>query len=487
MADDLLAVRRAKLDALRAEGVDPFPHAYPGVAPIAEVKAPHEGLADGEETEVTARVAGRLHARRGQGKAQFLDLVDRSGSMQLLARLNVLGEEQFARLRDHVDLGDLIGADGTVIKTRSGELSLSVTHVQVLAKALRPPPDKFHGLSDTETRFRHRELDLMSSPEARALFVTRAKIISAIRRFLDDAAFVEVETPVLQPLYGGAAARPFTTHFNALEQDMYLRIATELYLKRCIVGGLERVYELGKDFRNEGLSTKHNPEFTMLEFYEAYADYNDIADRYEAMLAYVAEAIGYDGDVRFGEPFARETFGGAILDRTGVDIYADRTLDGLQEQMRAKGLGIPDHETTWARLVDHLLSKYVEPELIQPTFLMDYPVELSPFAKKHRVDGRAGRALRVLRGRHGDRQRVHRAQRPRRPARAVRGAARGGHGRRRGGPAVRRGVPRRAGAGDAAHGRDRHGHRPVDDPAHGRELDPRGRAVPRPTQLTYTS
>ncbi|MEA2171439.1 MAG: lysyl-tRNA synthetase, class [Solirubrobacteraceae bacterium] len=383
--DDLLAVRRGKLEALRADGVDPFPHAFAGVTPIADVKAPHEGLADGEETAVTARIAGRLHARRGQGKALFLDVIDRSGQIQLLARVNVLGEEQFNRLRDHIDLGDLIGADGTVIKTRSGELSLSVTHITVLAKALRPPPDKFHGLSDTETRFRHRELDLMASPEARALFVTRAKIISSIRSFLDDQAFVEVETPVLQPLYGGAAARPFTTHFNALEQDMYLRIATELYLKRCIVGGLERVYELGKDFRNEGLSTKHNPEFTMLEWYEAYADYHDVAARYEALMAHVAKAIAYDGDIRFDQPFARETFGGAILDRTGVDIYADRTLEGLQAQLRAKGLGIPEHETTWARLVDHLLSKYVEPELIQPTFLLDYPVELSPFAKKHRT------------------------------------------------------------------------------------------------------
>jgi lysyl-tRNA synthetase, class II len=381
---DLVATRRRKLDELRAAGIDPYPHAFPGVTPIADVKAPHEGLADGEETEVRARIAGRLAARRGQGKAMFLDLVDRSGRMQLHARLDVLGEEAFARLRDQVDLGDFLGADGTVFKTRRGELSLKLEAFTVLAKALRPPPDKFHGVSDTELRFRQRELDLMSDEDARALFVTRAKAITAIRRFLDEDGFVEVETPVLQPIYGGAAARPFTTHFNALDQTMYLRIATELYLKRCIVGGLERVYELGKDFRNEGLSPKHNPEFTMLEWYEAYADYHDVAERYERLIAHVAEAIGYAGEIDFTPPWTRKTFGGAIAEETGIDIYAHRTLEALSEAMRAKGLEVPEHEATWARMVDHLLSRYVEPKLIQPTFLLDYPVELSPFAKRHR-------------------------------------------------------------------------------------------------------
>jgi lysyl-tRNA synthetase class 2 len=383
---DLVATRRRKLGELRAAGIDPYPHAFGGVQPIAAVKAPHEGLADGEETDVAARIAGRLAARRGSGKAAFLDLVDRSGRMQLHARIDVLGEEAFRRLLDAVDLGDIVGADGTVFKTRRGELSLKLESFRVLSKALRPPPDKFHGVSDVETRFRHRELDLMSDEDARALFLTRAKIISEVRRFLDDDRFVEVETPVLQPIYGGAAARPFTTHFKALDQTMYLRIATELYLKRCIVGGLERVYELGKDFRNEGLSPKHNPEFTMLEWYEAYADYNDVADRYERLIAHVAGAIGYDGDIDFAAPWTRRTFGGAILEETGVDIYADRTLEGLSEQMRAKGLEIPEHEATWARMCDHLLSRYVEPKLIQPTFLLDYPVELSPFAKRHRSE-----------------------------------------------------------------------------------------------------
>jgi lysyl-tRNA synthetase class 2 len=381
---DLVGTRRRKLADLRAAGIDPYPHAFEGVTPIADVKGPHENLEAGGETEVAARIAGRLHARRGSGKAAFLDLVDRSGRMQLHARLDVLGEEPFRRLLDAVDLGDIVGADGTVFKTRRGELSLKLEAFTVLSKALRPPPDKFHGVSDVELRFRHRELDLMSDEDARALFVTRAKIIAAIRRYLDDDRFVEVETPVLQPIYGGAAARPFTTHFNALEQTMYLRIATELYLKRCIVGGLERVYELGKDFRNEGLSPKHNPEFTMLEWYEAYADYHDVAARYEQLVWHVAQTIGYDGEIDFEPPWTRRTFAKAIEDETGVAIYEHRSLDELRAAMRARDLEVPEHETTWARLVDHLLSKHVEPKLVQPTFLLDYPVELSPFAKRHR-------------------------------------------------------------------------------------------------------
>jgi lysyl-tRNA synthetase class 2 len=379
----VLLDRRRKLEELRAAGVEPFPHAFPGVRPVAVVKAPFAELPDGEETDVSARIAGRLAARRGQGKAAFLDLVDRSGRMQLHARVDVLGGDTMARLLD-LDLGDLVGADGTVFRTRRGELSLKLDGVTLLAKSLRPPPDKHHGLADVETRHRHREIDLLSSEDVRATFITRAKVIAAVRRFLDDAGFVEVETPVLQPIYGGAAARPFVTHHNQLDRDLYLRIATELYLKRCIVGGLERVYELGKDFRNEGVSFKHNPEFTMLEWYEAYADYDDVARRCEALVAYVAQQAGYEGELDFAAPWARETLSDAIGARTKVDAFATRDLGTLQAAMREQGLEVPEGDETWASLVDHLLSRYVEPQLLQPTFLLDYPVELSPFAKRHR-------------------------------------------------------------------------------------------------------
>jgi lysyl-tRNA synthetase class 2 len=380
VTDDLLASRRRKLEALRAEGIDPFPHTFPGVTPIAEVKAPFADLSAGEETETRARVAGRIAARRGQGRAAFLDVVDRSGRIQLHARADVLGQESLDRLVG-LDLGDIIGADGTVFRTRRGELSLKLEEWTLLAKSLRPPPEKYHGLHDLETRLRHRELDLLANEEARELFITRAKVVSEVRRFLDAEGFVEVETPVLQPIYGGAAARPFTTHHNALDRTLFLRIATELYLKRLIVGGLERVYEIGKDFRNEGLSPKHNPEFTMLEWYEAYADYGEIAARCERLVHAVATALGVDG---FEPPWRREELGVAIEARTGIDVYAHRDLEALRAAMHERGLEVLEHEDTWAKLVDHLLTRYVEPELGEPTFLLDYPIELSPYAKRHR-------------------------------------------------------------------------------------------------------
>ncbi len=381
-SSDVLGDRRRKLEALRDAGVDPFPHDYDGVTPIAAVRAAHETLADGEETDVSHRVAGRLAARRGQGKMAFLDLVDRSGRIQLQARADVLGPEPMERLLS-LDLGDLIGVDGTAFRSRRGELTLRVEDWALLAKSLRPPPDKHHGLTDVETRFRRRELDLIASEEARALFVTRARVISTIRRFLDDDGFVEVETPVLQPLYGGAMARPFTTHHNALDRELYLRIATELYLKRLIVGGLERVYELGKNFRNEGVDTTHNPEFTVLEWYEAYADYLDVAERCERLVHAVAVATGYDGELDFTPPWRRETLAEAVLTRTGVDILAARDRDGLAAAMRARDLPVPEQDT-WPQLVDELVSKHVEPTLRQPTFLLDYPIEISPLAKAHR-------------------------------------------------------------------------------------------------------
>jgi len=385
-ADELLATRRRKLDSLREEGVDPFPHEFEGVEPIAAVRAAHAGLAAGDETDVRHRVAGRLAARRGQGKMAFLDLVDRSGRIQLQARVDELGVEGMERLVG-LDLGDLIGVDGVAFVSKRGELTLRVLDYTILAKSLRPPPEKHHGLTDVETRFRRRELDLIANEEIRELFIVRARVISAIRRFLDAEGFIEVETPVLQPLYGGALARPFTTHHNALNREFYLRIATELYLKRLIVGGLERVYELGKDFRNEGVDSTHNPEFTMLEFYEAYADYHDIAALCERLVAYAASEAGYAGEIDLTPPWRRETLVDAIRDRTGIDILEAHDRDALAAAMAARGLAVPD-EDSWAQLVDELVTKHVEPTLIEPTFLMDYPVELSPFAKRHRSDPR---------------------------------------------------------------------------------------------------
>jgi lysyl-tRNA synthetase, class II len=362
--------RRAKLERLRGQGIDPFPHEFDGVTPIADVHAAHDDLADGEETQAAYRIAGRLTARRGHGGAAFLDVVDRSGKLQVHAKRDVLGEDSFETLTS-LDLGDLIGVDGTVFKSRRGELSLRATDWTLLAKSLLAPPEKFHGLEDVETRYRHRELDLMANEETRELFILRSRIVRAIRRWLDERGFLEVETPVLQPLYGGALARPFVTHHNELDRDLFLRIADELYLKRLIVGGLERVYEIGKDFRNEGVSHKHNPEFTMLEWYEAYADYEDIAARLEELISYVATEVGYSGPIDFSPPWRRLTLHDAIVEKTGLDIYQSVELPG---------------EGLWAKRVDDLLSKHVEPELQNPTIIKDYPKELSPFAKDHRSE-----------------------------------------------------------------------------------------------------
>ena len=381
---DVFAARRRKLAQLRAAGVDPFPHAYTGVETIASVRECHADLKAGEETDISHRIAGRLTARRGQGRMAFLDLQDRSGQLQLQARVNELGEQGMQELLA-LDLGDLAGVDGIALCTRRGELTLRVTGFQLLSKSLRPPPDKHHGLSDVETRYRHREADLLSSDEIRGLFTTRARFVSAIRRYLDANGFIEVETPILQPLYGGAAARPFVTHHNALNRDLYLRIASELYLKRLIVGGLERVYEIGHNFRNEGISHKHNPEFTMIEYYEAYADYMAVAARFEELMRVVTDEIGYAGPIDFHKPWHRETLAGAIEARTGIDIRVHHDRDALAAAMAANGLSVPDTDT-WPQLVDELVSKHVEPTLAEPTMLFDYPVEISPLAKRHRSE-----------------------------------------------------------------------------------------------------
>jgi lysyl-tRNA synthetase class 2 len=381
--DELIAERRAKAARVRAEDPSAFPYAFAGAEPIAEILPRYEHLQPGEETDERHRVAGRIAARRGAGRAAFLDLVDRTGKIQLHARVDVLGAERFELLTT-LDLGDLIGVDGSAIRSRHGEVSLRVEGFQVLAKALRPPPDKHHGLSDVETRYRHRELDLIASEDARRLFVDRARIVSAVRSYLDANGFVEVETPVLQPLYGGAMARPFTTHHNALDRDLYLRIATELYLKRLLVGGLERVYELGKDFRNEGISHKHNPEFTMVEWYEAYADYDVEAERLEALVRGAAAAADYEGELDFSSPWARVGFVEAIERQTGIDVMAHPGAEQLAAATKQRGLDMPTEGLSWSALADDLLSKYVEPNLRQPTFVLDYPAEISPLAREHR-------------------------------------------------------------------------------------------------------
>jgi lysyl-tRNA synthetase, class II len=386
---DVLRDRREKLGRLREAGVEPFPHAFSEREDIAEVRAGHKGLAPGIETESRHRVAGRIVGRRGHGKAAFLDLRDGTGQIQLHAREDLLGAEAFALLV-HLDIGDLIGVEGTAMATRrGGELSLAIERWRLLAKSLRPPPSEFHGLEDVEVRYRRRELDLLANEESRRLFAVRARTVSEVRRWLDEHGFVEVETPVLQPLYGGALARPFTTHHNALDRDLYLRIATELYLKRLVVGGIDRVYELGKDFRNEGLSHKHNPEFTMLEWYEAYADYEKTAHDLELLVAEVAERVlgttlvVRDGvEIDLAPPWRRVTLRDAILERAGLDIAEHPTREALAAAMGTE----PDPAEGWGKLVDGLLSKSVEPELMQPTFVLDYPVELSPFAKAHRSE-----------------------------------------------------------------------------------------------------
>jgi lysyl-tRNA synthetase class 2 len=342
---------------------------------IASVRADAEGLQPGEERGEQRRLAGRVMARRDMGKLVFVDLVDRSGRIQLLVR-----EEKTGPL--DVDLGDIVGVSGIPARTKRGEPSLAVEELELLAKIRRPLPDTFHGLQDVETRYRQRYLDLLVNEESRSDVLLRTRIVTEIRRYLDEAGFVEVETPVLQPRYGGAFAEPFVTHYNALDADYYLRIATELYLKRLIVGGLEKVYEIGKDFRNEGTSYKHQPEFTMLEWYEAYADYRDTMARMEELIRRVAEqTIGA----------TKTTFRGHEVDLAQwrrvklVDAFEEHGLWTRDEEELRKRLNERDVDTrqdkTWAQLVDHALERFVEPSLIEPTILHDYPIELSPFAR----------------------------------------------------------------------------------------------------------
>jgi lysyl-tRNA synthetase, class II len=355
----------------------PAPKRFPDRDAVSTVRAECEPLEAGTEIEgITRRLAGRAMARRGMGKLVFLDLVDLSGRIQVICDSSVTGELE-------IHLGDVVGVVGRPSKSKRGEPSVAATSVEVLARNTQPLPDTFHGLTDVEIRYRKRYLDLLMNEQTRADFVLRARIVTAVRAYLDGEGFVEVETPVLQPRYGGAFARPFTTHHNELDQDFYLRIATELYLKRLIVGGLERVYEIGKDFRNEGVSFKHNPEFTMLEWYEAYADYRDTMTRIEELVERVAtEVLGgtrvsFRGhEIELARPWHRVTFAGS-LDEHGLWI---RDEAGLRAALKSRGVET-DGDKDWPQLVDHAFSHFVEPGLISPTIVHDYPIEISPFAR----------------------------------------------------------------------------------------------------------
>jgi lysyl-tRNA synthetase class 2 len=357
------------------------PKRFPDRQEIAAVRAEAERLEPGGEGSEKRRLAGRVLARRGHGKLTFLDLVDRSGRIQLLC------EEGRAGPVD-IDLGDFVGVVGAPAQTKRGEPSLAVDELELLAKIKRPLPDTFHGLVDAETRYRKRYLDLLVNEETRRDFLLRSKIVAAVRRYLDERGFVEVETPVLQPRYGGGFAEPFVTHSNELDADLYLRIATELYLKRLIVGGLEKVYEVGKDFRNESVSYKHQPEFTMLEWYEAYADYRDVMERIEDLVATVArETIGTT-EVTFREhtvdltpPWRRVK----LIDALEEQGVWTRDEAELRTRLEAKGIDT-GADRSWGQLVDHALSQLVEPNLIEPAILYDYPVELSPFARATEED-----------------------------------------------------------------------------------------------------
>ena len=390
---ELQRIRRAKAEALEERGIAPYPtraqrtHTTAEALALFERAEKDEALEDGYTSE-TVTLTGRLVSYRHMGKTVFAHIRDGHGELQLYIRKDVIGEETYSDVLKLLDVGDFVQASGDLFRTRMGEVSLRTSSVTMLAKALNAPPEKWHGLQDIDLRYRQRYADLIANEETRKVFETRSRIVSAIRHFLDDHGYLEVETPVLQPLYGGAAARPFTTHHNTLDQTFYLRIADELYLKRLIVGGFERVYEIAKDFRNEGISKNHSPEFTMLEFYQAYGDYEQMMDMVEQLISSVVKEVyggstftyqGHEIDVT--PPWPRMTLRDAIRERSGIDYTEFPEAEDLIAEARKAGADI-ESGMVWPRVVDELLKQFVRPYLIQPTFLIDYPVELSPLAKK---------------------------------------------------------------------------------------------------------
>jgi lysyl-tRNA synthetase class 2 len=396
MPDDheQIVVRRRKLVALRERGLDPYPNDFRPDHTASEVHARFGGLADTDLAAVApVAIAGRVVGRRDFGKAGFLHLQDRSGRVQVHARRDRLAEDVFELYRQ-LDLGDVIGIVGRPFRTRTGELTLEATTLRLLAKALRPLPEKWHGLQDVETRFRQRYIDLIVNPDARRIFEVRSRVIRFLREFLGARGFLEVETPMMQPIPGGAAARPFVTHHNALDIDLYLRIAPELYLKRLVVGGFERVFELSRVFRNEGLSTEHNPEFTLLEFYQAYATYEDLMNLTEEMLSGLAREIvgGYQVSYRGLEvdltpPWPRRTMLDLVAERTGVP--AEQLLDPATVRDVATRAGAAVRPgMTAGELLYAIFEHRVEPELVQPTFVCQFPIEVSPLARRNDRDPR---------------------------------------------------------------------------------------------------
>ncbi len=384
--DPLVERRIRKLKELRDSGINPYPYSFDRTHVASDIHGSFEAL---EGSEV--RLAGRLLTVRVMGKASFAHLLDQSGRIQIYVRRDLVGEEQYGLFKSF-DSGDFLGVTGKPFRTRTGEVTVEVEELALLSKALRPLPEKWHGLTDVEKRYRQRYLDLISNEEVRRIFQTRSRIIDGIRRYLVERDFLEVETPVLQPIHGGAAARPFATHHIALDRDLYLRIALELYLKRCVIGGFERVFEIGRNFRNEGISTRHNPEFTMMELYQAYADYNDIMALVEHMVSCVAEQVLGTHKIEFGgnsidlrPPWPRVKMRDAIRIESGIDYEDYATTEALYGAMREIGMH-PDPGSSRTKLIDTLLSNYVEPKLIQPSFLVDYPIETSPLAKRKRDD-----------------------------------------------------------------------------------------------------
>lgn len=391
---ELQEIRRRKVDELREQGIEPYPtraertHTSTAAIALFEAEEATEALDNTSHSSQTVTLVGRITSYRHMGKTVFAHIRDGEGAVQLYIRKDVISEEPYQQVLKLYDVGDFVQAKGELFRTKMGEVSLRVTEITMLSKALNAPPEKWHGLTDIETRYRQRYADLIANEDTRRVFSIRSKVVSSIRRFMDGHGFMEVETPVLQPLYGGAAARPFTTLHNTLDQTFYLRIADELYLKRLLVGGYEKVYEIAKDFRNEGMDRNHSPEFTMLEWYEAYSDYEQQMDYVEDMISHVVEDVFGGSTFEFqGQtidvtpPWPRQTLRDSILERSGIDYTAYPDADELIAVARSKGCHI-DAGTVWPRVVDELLKHFVRPFMIQPKFLTDYPVELSPLAKR---------------------------------------------------------------------------------------------------------